>query len=96
MLQTPWGGFAMDATDASGHAARPDSPDPLGAEAMAGSTMVGDQPLGPDAVSILASESWSLLATRSMPWNDRMRRTTIFLTVLRAAKPRFPAPEPDA
>jgi len=44
----------------------------------------------------LASESWSLLATRSMPWNDRMRRTTIFLTVLRAAKPRFPAPEPDA
>ena len=41
--------------------------------------------MGPDAVSILASESWSLLATRSMLWNDRMSRTTTFLTVLSAA-----------
>jgi hypothetical protein len=70
----------MDATDASEHAARPNSPDPLSAEATA-----GDQPLGPDAVSILASVSWSLLATRSMLWNDRMSRTTTFLTVLSAA-----------
>jgi hypothetical protein len=66
----------MDATDAS-----EETP---GSGATAGSAMVGDQPLGPDAVSILASESWSLLATRSM-WNDRISRTTIFLTVLSAA-----------
>ena len=48
-------------------------------------THASDQPLGPDAASILASESWSLLATRSMLWNDRISRTTIFLTVLSAA-----------
>jgi hypothetical protein len=58
----------MDATDASEHGARPNSTDSLGAEATAGSTMASDQPLGPDAVSILASDSWSLLAT---PGGDR-------------------------
>jgi hypothetical protein len=43
-----------------------------------------EQPLGPDAAGILAAENWSLLATRSLLWNDRISRTTIFLTVLSA------------
>ena len=30
-------------------------------------------------------QCWSLLATRSMLWNDRMSRTTTFLSVLSAA-----------
>jgi hypothetical protein len=75
----------MDATDASEQAARPNGTDTLGAETAAGSTVASDQPLGPDAAGILAAENWSLLATRSMLWNDRISRTTIFLTVLSAA-----------
>jgi hypothetical protein len=40
-----------------------------------------------DAVraQILASEHWSLLATRSMTWNEILSRTTTFITVLSAA-----------
>ena len=34
---------------------------------------------------ILATEHWSLLATRSMTWNEIFSRTGIFLTVLSAA-----------
>lgn len=34
---------------------------------------------------ILATEHWSLLATRSMTWNEIFSRTSIFLTVLSAA-----------
>jgi hypothetical protein len=64
----------MDAPDASEQAARPDGIDALGAESADGSTVAGDQPLGPDAAGILAAENWSLLATRSMLWNDRISR----------------------
>ncbi len=41
----------------------------------------------PDAVrvQILATEHWSLLATRTMTWNEIFSRMTIFLTVLSAA-----------
>lgn len=40
-----------------------------------------------DAVraQILASEHWSLLATRSMTWNEVFSRASIFITVLSAA-----------
>ena len=40
-----------------------------------------------DAVraQILATEHWSLLATRSMTWNEVFSRATMFLTVLSAA-----------
>jgi hypothetical protein len=48
------------------------------------STDTTSEPLGPDAAGILAAENWSLLATRSLLWNDRISRTTIFLTVLSA------------
>jgi hypothetical protein len=49
------------------------------------STDTTSEPLGPDAAGILAAENWSLLATRSLLWNDRISRTTIFLTVLSAS-----------
>jgi len=40
-----------------------------------------------DAVraQILATEHWSLLATRSMTWNEVFSRSTMFVTVLSAA-----------
>jgi hypothetical protein len=59
----------MDASDASGQA----------------TTVAGDRPLGPDAATILATEHWSLLGTRTMLWNERMSRTATFLAVLSAA-----------
>jgi hypothetical protein len=48
-------------------------------------TDTSDRPLGPDAATILATEHWSLLGTRTILWNERMSRTAIFLTVLSAA-----------
>ena len=44
-----------------------------------------DRPFGPDGATILATEHWSLLGTRSMIWNEAMSRTAIFLTVLSAS-----------
>jgi hypothetical protein len=37
------------------------------------------------AASLLGSELWSLLATRSMWWNDASSRTSVFLNVLSAS-----------
>ena len=51
----------------------------------AASTPVSDHPLGPDAVAILATEHWSLIAARSLLWNEAYSRTTIFLGALSAA-----------
>ena len=45
----------------------------------------GDHPFGPDAAAILATEHWSLLASRSLIWNEAMSRATVFLSVLSAA-----------
>jgi hypothetical protein len=45
----------------------------------------GDRPFGPDAATILATEHWSLLGSRSLIWNEAMSRTSIFLTVLSAS-----------
>jgi hypothetical protein len=44
-----------------------------------------ERPFGPDGATILATEHWSLLGTRSMIWNEAMSRTTVFLTVLSAS-----------
>jgi hypothetical protein len=44
-----------------------------------------DRPLGPYAAAILAAEHWSLLAARSLIWNEAMSRATVFLTVLSAS-----------
>jgi hypothetical protein len=43
-----------------------------------------DSELGPNAAAILAAEHWSLLAARSLIWNEAMSRATVFLTVLSA------------
>jgi hypothetical protein len=45
----------------------------------------GDQPFGPHAAQILATEHWSLLAARSLIWSEAMSRANVFLTVLSAA-----------
>jgi hypothetical protein len=44
-----------------------------------------DSEFGPHAAAILATEHWSLLAARSLIWNEAMSRATVFLTVLSAS-----------
>jgi hypothetical protein len=44
-----------------------------------------EQPFGPDAATILATEHWSLLGFRSLIWSEAMSRATVFLSVLSAA-----------
>ena len=48
-------------------------------------SVVSDRPYGPDGAAILATEHWSLLAARSLIWNEAMSRATVFLTVLSAS-----------
>ena len=45
----------------------------------------GSPRFGPAAGQILATEHWSLLATRSLIWNEALSRASVFLTVLSAA-----------
>jgi hypothetical protein len=51
------------------------------------STLPSDRSGVTDAVraQILATEHWSLLATRSMTWNEVFSRASMFITVLSAA-----------
>ena len=72
----------MDATEAG---RRPESAGAVHAQAAARPTVASDRPLGPDAATILATEHWSLLGTRSLLWSERMSRVAIFLTVLSGA-----------
>jgi hypothetical protein len=44
-----------------------------------------DRPFGPHAAQVLATEHWSLIAARSLIWNEAMSRATVFLTVLSAS-----------
>lgn len=48
-------------------------------------TNEGSPRFGPAAGQILATEHWSLLATRSLIWNEALSRASVFLTVLSAA-----------
>ncbi len=41
--------------------------------------------LGPQAAALLSTEHWSLIASRSLIWNEAMSRATVFLTVLSAS-----------
>ena len=76
----------MDATDNTGKAPGPElAAEPTAEAGTAASTPVGDHPLGPDAVAILATEHWSLIGHRSLLWNEAYSRTTIFLGALSAA-----------
>ena len=47
--------------------------------------VASDRPFGPQAPQILATEHWSLIAARSLIWNEAMSRATVFLTVLSAS-----------
>ena len=61
-------------------------PSPGGAGSTAtAATAANENPFGPDAPAILAAEHWSLLAARSLIWNEAMSRATVFLTVLSAS-----------
>lgn len=42
-------------------------------------------PLGPSAAQILSTEHWSLIAARSLIWNEALSRASVFLTVLSAS-----------
>lgn len=55
-------------------------PGPSSARAGAGAG--GDEPR---LLQILSTEHWSLLATRSMSWNESFARTSMFLTALSTA-----------
>jgi hypothetical protein len=77
----------MDPTDNSGKARSPTAAprQPQGGAAPAAPYPASDQPFGSHAAQILATEHWSLLATRSVIWNEAMSRANVFLTVLSAA-----------
>jgi membrane protein YdbS with pleckstrin-like domain len=76
----------MDPSDGTDEAPGPEQEAAVAGDATrAGSGAASDRPLGPDAASILATEHWSLLASRSLVWNEAMSRTTLFLTVLSAS-----------
>ena len=65
-------------------------PMPSGPEPAAGSREPGghkdpDRPLDdPRALQILSTEHWSLLATRSLSWNESFARAGLFLSVVSA------------
>jgi hypothetical protein len=76
----------MDPTDNTGKARTPKQATGTNHDtATAASSAATDRPFGPDGATILATEHWSLLGTRSMIWNEAMSRTTVFLTVLSAS-----------
>ena len=77
----------MDTTDHDPSRARPapEAPDtPDGAATLAAGGE-GEQQLGPHAPALLAVEHWSLIAARSLIWNEAQSRATVFLTVLSAS-----------
>lgn len=75
----------MDATGDMGKAAAPEATAPEGQGATPAPHPASNQPFGPDASAILATEHWSLLASRSLVWNEAQSRATVFLSVLSAA-----------
>ena len=76
----------MDATDNTSKARTPTQATGTNHDTvMAASSTASDRPFGPDGATILATEHWSLLGTRSLIWNEAMSRATVFLTVLSAS-----------
>jgi hypothetical protein len=60
----------MDTTRDTGTAGRPERATAPGARRpRAAPSPASEQPFGPDAATILASEHWSLLGFRSLIWN---------------------------
>lgn len=56
-----------------------------GAQGPVTPTIGEDDLADPRSLQILATEHWSLLATRSMSWNESFSRTGLFLSVLSAS-----------
>jgi hypothetical protein len=77
----------MEPTDRDTRRARPEPGVPGTADGSAdrAAGVATDPQLGPHAASILATEHWSLLASRSLIWNEAQSRATVFLTVLSAS-----------
>ena len=77
----------MEPTDHDTMRARPTSEDPNTADRAAtlAADVTSEHPLGPHAAQILGTEHWSLLAARSLIWNEAQSRATVFLTVLSAS-----------
>jgi hypothetical protein len=77
----------MEPTDHDMRRARPTSgaPDTADRAAPLAAGVASERPLGPHAAAILATEHWSLLAARSLIWNEAQSRATVFLTVLSAS-----------
>jgi hypothetical protein len=77
----------MEPTDHDARMARSASPAPDTADGPAAPAVgvASDHPLGQHAAQILGVEHWSLLAARSLIWNEAMSRATVFLTVLSAS-----------
>jgi hypothetical protein len=76
----------MDATGDTGKATAPERASAPEAEAATlAPHPASNHPFGPDGAAILATEHWSLLASRSLIWNEAQSRATVFLSVLSAA-----------
>jgi hypothetical protein len=77
----------MEPIDHDPREARPASgaPDTADGAATLAAGAASEPPLGPHAAQILGNEHWSLLAARSLIWNEAMSRATVFLTVLSAS-----------
>jgi hypothetical protein len=76
----------MDATDDTGKTTAPEqAPAPEAEPATPAPHPASNHPFGPDGAAILATEHWSLLAARSLIWNEAISRATVFLSVLSAA-----------
>jgi hypothetical protein len=76
----------MDASGDTGKATAPQrAPAPQAQGAPAAPHPASDHPFGSDGAAILAAEHWSLLAARSLIWNEAISRATVFLSLLSAA-----------
>ena len=76
----------MDATGDTRKATTPQrAPAPQAEAATPAPHPASNHPFGPDGAAILATEHWSLLASRSLLWNEAQSRATVFLSVLSAS-----------
>jgi hypothetical protein len=74
----------MEPTDHDTRRTRPRPGAPDTADGVA-PRAASDGQLGPHAAQILGTEHWSLIAARSLIWNEAQSRATVFLTVLSAS-----------
>jgi hypothetical protein len=68
--------------ETTGNTRKPASPSTASGTATG---VAGEHPFGPHAAQILGTEHWSLIAARSLIWNEAMSRANVFLTVLSAS-----------